>query len=348
MKRSIPLLGLAFLLIILIADAHTSPKKAYFTVSVPPQEFKALKVRNLPKDAHIGVEVESSHAITIAFVDSAGYRQLPRPQKPLMAGKVDRRLNFSVVIPETGHYYVVLVNPDPQSPAEVELTVKAARSATDQLDAANQILELFERQMHKLFVFETFPVGVESCGRQLAFYGTDGFFLCGEYVRLIYSKVQDRPLAVKILTFSIFHELALELMEQWEIPAKRSLRQTADELAVVMMVMLNQEAKLEELGRYFVANPDVAAAFKDELIDDWHPLSVARAQKLLSWLDDPDMVRSWQARLIPHMQTELLQWLQKNPTPWSVTALVEMELAKRRQESPSPMDKENTGDAAEI
>jgi hypothetical protein len=254
-----------------------------------------------------------------------------------MIGKVDRTLKFSVAIPADGDYFVVLVNPDTQSPADVKVKVEAARGAADPVDRANLILQLFERQMHKLFVFDSFPVGVERCGRPLAFYGVDGFTLCKEYVELIGAKVQDRKMAKNILSFSIFHELGLELMAQWDLVGP-TMRQTADELAAVMMIMLDQEENMRELGEYVAANPMVAESFKDKLIDEWHPISVKRAEKLLQWLDDPGITRSWQERLVPHMQTQLLQWLKAKPTDWSDTALVEKELATRTDKKLPPAD----------
>lgn len=297
-------------------------------MTVPPGEFKAARLRNLPQGANVGVAVESSRNITVAFIDTADYIKLPKPQNPVMLGKVDRTLKFSVTIPTSGDYFVVLVNPDTQSPADVKVKVEAARGAADPVDRANLVLQLFERQMHKLFVFDSFPVGVESCGRPLAFYGVDGFTLCKEYVELIGAKVKDRKMAKNILSFSIFHELGLELMAQWDLVGP-TMRQTADELAAVMMIMLDQEENMRDLGQYVAANPLVAESFKDKLIDDWHPISVKRAEKLLQWLDDPRIARSWQERLVPHMQTRLLQWLKAKPTDWSDTALVEKELATR-------------------
>ena len=347
MKLILSSLLLFFCFFLFTQNAQASAKVALFTVTVPPKEFKALRVKRLPKNAYVGVEVESSHEITIAFVDTTDYLNLPRPQKPLMISKVDKRLNFSVTIPASGDYFVVLVNRNEHSAADVNLKVQAARSPTDQTEGADRTLRKFERQMHKLFVFDTFSIGVKSCGRKLAFYGTDGFYLCAEYVRLIHSKVQDRQMAVKVLSFSIFHELGLELLEQWDLGG-RSLRRTADEFAVVLMIMLQQEGNLRELGLYFVENPSVANAFKNELIDRWHPLSVKRAQKILGWLDDPGIVRSWQEKLVSHMQTELLLRLQKKPTEWTDTALVEKELAKRRKKSARPTQKTEAGKDKQI
>lgn len=100
---------------------------AAFNVTVPPQQFKALRVKNLPRGASVSVEVISNGEIAVAFVDADDYRRLPKPKRPLMAGKVKNRLTFSVVIPADGHYYVVLVNPHAASAYDVTLTVRGER-----------------------------------------------------------------------------------------------------------------------------------------------------------------------------------------------------------------------------
>ena len=338
MNRGSTIILLFFYCFLFIPSAQATPKVAFFTVTVPPKEFKAIRVKRLPKDAYIGVQVESTQEVTIAFVDTADYINLPRPKKPLMVGKVDKRLTFSVTIPASGDYFVVLVNSNERSASDVKIKVEAARSAPGQAGGADRILQQFERQMHKLFVFDTFNTGVKNCGRKLAFYGTDGFYLCAEYVQLIYTTVQDRQMAVNVLGFSIFHELSLELITQWDLDS-RSQRLSADELAVVLMVMLKQQSNLQDLGQYFVQNPAIANIFKNQLIDRWHPLSVKRAQKILDWLDDPGLVRSWQSQLVPHMQTDMLLRLYQHPTDWTNTTLVEKELAKRRKQPARPKKK---------
>ena len=316
---------------------QAAEKEAFFTVTVPAKEFKAARLRSLPEGADVGVAVESSRAVTVAFVDSADYGRLPNPQKPLMVGKVDRKLTFSVSIPADGDYFVVLVNPDARLTADVKVKVQAARGTTDGIDRADRILRLFQRQMRKLLVFDPFDIGVARCGRPLAFYGIDGFSLCKEYVEILGAQIPDRKMARNVLGFSIFHELSLELMGQWNI-ADPSMRRSADELAVVIMIMLKQEKNLEALANYVVAHPEVTASLQTALIDDWHPISVKRAETLLGWLEDDQLARSWQKRLVPHMQTDLLKWLKQTPTAWSDTALVEAELARRSDTGEPPTE----------
>jgi len=94
-------------------------------VTVPPGQWKALKLRNLPKGAFVAVEIESSGDITVAFVDTSDYEKLPHPKRPLMLGKVEKRLAFSVSIPAAGNYFVVLTNHRSTGPQDVKLTVSA-------------------------------------------------------------------------------------------------------------------------------------------------------------------------------------------------------------------------------
>jgi hypothetical protein len=333
MKSCFSALAAIAISLVFVLPALAAGNIASFNVTVPPQQFKALRVRNLPEGALIGVVVKSSREVTVAFVDHDDYQRLPKPKKPLMVGKVDQRLKFSVTIPESGHYYVVLVNNQAIADADVQLTVRAARSPKDQIQSAERILQEFEKQMHKIFIFDTFPVGIEPCGRAQAFYGVDGFYLCAEYVQILYAKLRDRQMAINALGFSIFHELALELMQQWEIDRKL-MRERADEFAVVMMVMLNQDKRLKDLATYVAKNPDVDRALKVSLIEDWHPLSSRRAADVLDWLEDADLVRGWQKTLVPHMQTILLQHLRKKPAAWTDSKLVEKELSRRKTAEP--------------
>lgn len=98
-----------------------------FTVKVDPGRWKALRIRNLPKDAVVGVEVRTDGEVGVAFVDARQYRDYPAVQSPLFFGRVERRFSFSVTIPETGHYFVVFDNRTGQQARTVTVRVQAAR-----------------------------------------------------------------------------------------------------------------------------------------------------------------------------------------------------------------------------
>lgn len=98
-----------------------------FTVKVDPGRWKALRIRNLPKDAVVGVGVQTDGEVGVAFVDAKQYSDYPAVQAPLFQGRVQRRFTFSITIPEPGHYYVVFDNRAGQQPRTVTVRVQAAR-----------------------------------------------------------------------------------------------------------------------------------------------------------------------------------------------------------------------------
>lgn len=85
------------------------------------------------------------------------------------------------------------------------------------------------------------------------------------------------------------------------------------------------------LSEYFINNPSTPKAIMKLLRDDRHPLSVQRAQKVLRWLKDSQLVLKWQKILVPHMQTPLLKKLRQHPTSWIDLPLVDRELATRQK-----------------
>jgi hypothetical protein len=308
---------------------------AAFNVTVPPQQFKALRVKNLPRGASVSVEVISTGEIAVAFVDADDYRRLPKPQRPLMAGKVKNRLTFSVVIPADGHYYVVLVNPHTASPYNVTLTVRGERPKSNQQEAADRILREFERQLHRLFIYESFAVRIQQCKKPQAFAAAPGVVLCAEYVKQLYTKIENRDIAKDALTFSVLHEVGRKLMQQWKLKKAEKIDR-ADEFATVMLVMLNRRQRLQQLAAFFDDHPSVTLSFQKALDDKRHPLSIWRARRIKRHLKNQKLVRAWQKDLIPHMQTKLLLGLRQRSPDWADIDRVNKELAKRQVTSPAP------------
>lgn len=315
-------------------------------VDIPAGTWKVARLKNLPEGAVVALEVKSSATIIAALVDTNGYHQYPDVSRPLFAGQVDGKLSFSVTIPHTDNYYVVLDNRSGSTSRAVTVTVRAARGKTDQVEAADRILRTFERQLHQLFVFDPFPMRVKPCGRPKAFVGTAGITLCTEYVQLLYDSFGDRQKAQAAFSFSIFHELSRVLLTQWQHPSSAKIT-AVDEFAAVLMVMLNQKERLISAAENSVINPSDAAALMKRLRDDRHPLSEQRARKILRRLKDPQYVSNWQNFLVPHMQTKLLQKLAQQPTAWTDLPLVKKELFKRRGKPPLPSDRVSPGKGAE-
>ncbi len=93
------------------------------SADIPAGKTKAVRIRSLPKGATVAVRVESTGPLVVAFVDSKSLRNAPRP---LFTGQVEKKLTFSVVIPETDHYFLVLDNRKGEEDRRVTIAVQAA------------------------------------------------------------------------------------------------------------------------------------------------------------------------------------------------------------------------------
>jgi hypothetical protein len=309
---------------------------ARVNLDIPPGKWKSIRLRNLPKDTVLAVQVVSNGEIAVALLDSQGYQRLSNMPRPLFLGRVEKQLSFSVSIPANDDYFVLLDNRPGQESRAVTVTVRAARAGAGQKKSAEDILRRFEQQLHQIFVFDPFPAGVRQCGTPKAFAGTSGIVLCAEYVHHLYDILKDQERTKDALSFSIFHEVARLLLFQWNHPSSAS-ENAADEFATVLMIMVNQREQAIATAEYFVKNPSASGALRELFRDARHPLSVQRAQNILNWAKDPQLARKWQEVLIPHMQTTFLKRLWQQPTPWTDLPLVQRELAQRKDRSKTPI-----------
>jgi hypothetical protein len=310
-----------------IAGAASGP--VTLNVDVPAGKWKGVRLKYLPKGTLVAVQIESNGDIVVAFVDSRHYRRFPDMSRPLFLGRVDKRLSFSISVPATDHYYLVFDNRSGPRTCAVKATVGATRAAATPIDAADKILRQFERQLHQLFVFDSFPVRVEHCGKPKAFTDNAGIVLCTEYIRHLYDAVGERMKAVDVLSFTIFHKVGRILLAQWKHPSCDK-QETIGEFAAVLLVMLNKKERLDAMAKYFVANPSASKMIAKLFPKDRHPLSVQQARDIVRWLKEPHLARKWQKIMVPHMQTALLKKLQRKPTAWTDLDLVNKELTARR------------------
>jgi len=196
------------------------------------------------------------------------------------------------------------------------------------VEALEEALRQFEKQLHRLFVFDPFPMGVKQCGVPGAFAEEPGVFLCTEYVSHLYDALRNQEKAKDFLSFSIFNEVAHQLLQKWNHPEAEK-DEKIDEFAVVLMLMLNQKNRVIGAGDFAVKNPSAFNTMMTLFQDDRHPLTAKRGRDVLNWAKDSTLPKKWQSFLVPHMQTALLKRLQQKPTSWTDLSLVEKELAAR-------------------
>ncbi len=258
-----------------------------FTADIPPEKSKAVRLRTLPNEAVVGVDVQTRGEVVVSFLNDTDYKRFPHVKRPLFQGRVEKRFSFSVTIPASGHYFVVFLNSSRAEPRAVTVTVRAApgdwsgrakekrralrRRPSDLVEAEKKLRE-FERKLNKIFIFEPFPIRAKKCGAPTAFAGSTGIVLCREYAQKLYGTLGDKAKAADALLFTVFHEVGHVLLKQWNYPFFDN-EDVADEFATVMMIMLGQKERVRAKAEYIAANPSVTEAIEKVFRVDRHPLS---------------------------------------------------------------------------
>jgi len=99
--------------------------KAELNAEVPAQKWKALRVRDLPKDATIAVRVDTSGPISVIFVHQGEQPSFPRAVRPAFSGTAERSLSFRITVPVAGTYYVILDNRRGSQARQVRIRIEA-------------------------------------------------------------------------------------------------------------------------------------------------------------------------------------------------------------------------------
>jgi hypothetical protein len=317
-----------FFIVFFCLSAFAASGPVTVNVDVPAGQWKAARLKNLPKDAMVAVRVESNGEILVALVHSNTFRNTPEGIRPLFTGRVEGRLSFSVAIAEKGDHYLLLDNRRGTEARAVTVTLQAAPGEKDRIQAAGATLRQFEKQLHRLFVFDPFPMGVKQCKVPRAFADEPGVSLCTEYVYHLYHALRDQEKAKDFLSYSIFYEVARQLLQEWNHP-EAGKDEGIDEFAVALMLMLNQKSRALGAADFAVKSSSTFNAITKLFQDDRHPLSAKRGRNVLNWAKDSALPKKWQSFLVPHMQTALLKKLKQKPTSWTDLSLVEKELAAR-------------------
>ncbi len=104
--------------------------EAAMSVDLPGGKHKAVRLRNLPKGAVMAVVVQTSGPIAISLLSEPEYRRFPKIEDPVFLGTVDRKLSFTVTIPDAGNFDLVLDNRRGQDARKVKFLIRAQRGRT--------------------------------------------------------------------------------------------------------------------------------------------------------------------------------------------------------------------------
>ena len=130
MRRFLP--GLLFAVAVSIFGSvptlgSANAAQAILNTEVAPAKWKAVRLKNLPKGAAVGLSVASSGTVDLIFVHQDELKRFPAAVNPLFQGTVERKLEFSVVIPASGDYFVIFDNRQGKEMRKVKILIRAER-----------------------------------------------------------------------------------------------------------------------------------------------------------------------------------------------------------------------------
>jgi hypothetical protein len=132
------------------------------------------------------------------------------------------------------------------------------------------------------------------------------------------------------LLFTLYHEAGHILLSQWDYPFSDH-EDVANEFAAMMFALLGQRDQLSGLMKQLGAGTNtgdlLAGKFKGRL----HSLSQEQAASIVRWVKDDQRLKGWQKIFVPHMQTAMLERIEKSPPSWADAGRVKKELARRKQ-----------------
>ena len=329
---------LTLVAVMLSASAAQSAQEQSASINseVEAGENYTTRLRNLPKDAEVSVHIETSGEVAVLLINHRDYTAFPETKGPLFSGQITDSLDFSIRIPASGNYYLVLDNRKGEKKLEFKLQLTAKARAPDvttsaetseKLKQANQDLEKFEANLRQFFIFDELKFSLENCGTANAYNKKDTVIICIELGLRLY-QMGDKQKARDMLMFTMMHEIGHVLLRQWGYPFYDN-EELVDEFTTALLVMFNQGYRARSPAEYFSSLSPEQELETKRTRDDRHPLSIQRARNILRWLEEPDLVRRWQKIFVPHMQTTVLEALDKHPKTWTDRKLVEQELASR-------------------
>ncbi|MCW5626319.1 MAG: hypothetical protein KIT73_16515 [Burkholderiales bacterium] len=101
--------------------------QAALTAEIPSGQHRVLRLRNLPKDAQLGLAIQTTGRVTVVLLGEGDYKRWPEPETPLLTAPVDKALSFTVIVPEAGNYYVAFDNRQGTTDQKIKMVIRAAR-----------------------------------------------------------------------------------------------------------------------------------------------------------------------------------------------------------------------------
>ncbi len=118
-------LAALFLAVLAANGANTHAAQAQVNSKVPAGKWKAVRLKNLPEGASLSVKVAASGSLIVILVHEAELKRYPDPISPAFQGTLEKTLSFSVVIPDSGNYYIIFDNRRGEDERRVRILIQA-------------------------------------------------------------------------------------------------------------------------------------------------------------------------------------------------------------------------------
>jgi hypothetical protein len=118
-----------------LASGLAEAGRAMLNVAVPTGKWKSLRLKDLPQDAWVTVQITTDGNIDIIFIHQDELAKFPAAVNPAFQGTVERSMSFKVAIPKVGTYHVILDNRKGSTERKVRLDIQAQRGPVERNDA---------------------------------------------------------------------------------------------------------------------------------------------------------------------------------------------------------------------
>ncbi len=103
----------------------TEAAEAQLNSKVPASQWKAVRLKNLPEGTNLRVTVTASAGLVVYLLHERQLKRYPKPINPTFKGTLETMLSFSVMIPDSGHYYLILDNRRGETERRVRIEIEA-------------------------------------------------------------------------------------------------------------------------------------------------------------------------------------------------------------------------------
>jgi hypothetical protein len=336
----LPLIVFLEIYLLLIPIRAAAVEKSIDTsLTVAARKWTGVRMKNLQEGTSLNVRLTIDGPAEVFLLNSSQIARFPLLQDtPLFHSELLDKLEFSLNIPASDHYVLVIDNRKGEVKRSFVLNLKASleRPAGPAIKPAqiknseqiNQQLNKLTDSLNKVFIYDAIHIQLSECGKANAYSDSSTVYLCTEYLQQLLLRTKNSEQTQKIILFTLLHEIAHVLLKKWDYPLTEN-EEAVDEFATVVLIMFNQQSAAQTQAEFFAAIPAEQEFSHRSGKSDRHPLSAQRGQNIKRWLQSPNLVKQWQPLLIPHMQTSFLKQLAIKNLPWVNRSMVMKELSNR-------------------